>query len=468
MNPKNLIFLIIFTLPAFFAGCSDIKPERSPNIIYILADDLGYGDLGSYGQQLIKTPHLDRMAAEGMSFTQHYAGSTVCAPSRCTLMTGYHTGHATVRGNKMNVIKGADTTVAELLKNAGYATGLIGKWGLGGLGTEGAPTRQGFDFFYGFLDQIRAHNHFPEYVWRNEEKEMLGNKVVIADSSYAAGIGSAAIDRKDYVQDKFMEEALKFIEKFKDRPFYLQLSITIPHANNEHWLTGQHGMEVPDYGPYKDEAWPAPQKGTAAMITRMDRDIGGLFDAVKKLGIDENTLIIFSSDNGPHKEGLNDPGFFNSNGPFRGIKRDLYEGGIRVPMIARWPGKIAPGTVSDHLSAFWDFLPTACEVANTTTPENIDGISFLPVLTGQSGQKQHDYLYWEFYEQDGRQAIRTAAWKGVRYGLHEQANPPLQLYNLQQDPAEQSDLSGQNPEVVSELLNKMKAAHSPWPHGNFN
>jgi len=441
--------------------------QRKPNIIFILADDLGYGDLGCYGQQKIATPNLDRMAADGMRFTDHYAGSTVCAPSRCALMTGLHTGHCYVRGNReakpmgQTPIPPEIVTVAELLKEAGYVTALIGKWGLGGPGSTGVPNKQGFDYFYGYLCQRHAHNYYPEFLFRNEEMVTLkGNKV--ADPR-PDGAGRA-IEWAQYSHDLLTEEALTFIERNKDRPLFLYLAYTIPHANNE---AGQEGMEVPSLEPYADKDWPQPQKGHAAMITRMDRDIGRLFAKLKELGLDEDTLVMFSSDNGPHREGGNNPDFNDSNGPLRGIKRDLYEGGIRVPMIARWPSKIKAGSVSNHVSAFWDFLPSCCELSGVKNPEGLDGISMVPTLLGQDNkQKRHKFLYWEFHEQGKKQAVRMGQWKGVRLNIEKNPDGPIELYNLKEDIAEKHNIADQHPQIVAKIANHMKIARTPseyWP-----
>ncbi len=445
-------------LPGFACRTNRIAGGKRPNIIYIMADDLGYGDLGCYGQQRIRTPNLDRLAAEGIRLTDHYAGSTVCAPSRCWLMTGRHTGHTVVRGNREVKPMGqyplpTDTpTVSRLLQQAGYATALIGKWGLGGPGSTGIPNRQGFDYFYGYLCQRHAHNYYPEFLFENEERVPLPGNRVAEPRPDGAGF---AVERAQYSHDLLAREALAFVERNRDKPFFLYLALTIPHANNE---GGRKGMEVPSSDPYANEEWPEPQKGHAAMITRMDRDIGRLLAKIKELGLDEDTLVIFTSDNGPHREGGNDPEFNDSNGPLRGIKRDLYEGGIRVPLIARWPGRIRPGSHSDHPSAFWDFLPTACEIAGVRPPAGIDGLSYLPALLG-SRQVEHEFLYWEF---KSIQAVRLGDWKGLRFGT----KGKLELYNLRDDIGENNDIAGQHPDIVAKIETCLRKAHIDseiWP-----
>jgi len=430
------------------------QAARKPNLLVLLADDLGYGDLGCYGQKQIKTPRLDRLAAEGIRFTDAYAGSTVCAPSRCALMTGLHMGHALVRGNANVPLRPDDVTVAQALKRAGYATGAIGKWGLGEAGSTGIPTRQGFDSWFGYLNQNHAHNYYPTFLWRNEEKVALKN-VVPKEDAQGGGIAS---ERVEYSHDLFVQEALAFVEKHKDQPFFLYLALTIPHANNE---AGKEGMEVPSDEPYSDEDWPQAQRNLAAMVTRMDRDLGRLFDHLKKLGLDDDTIVFFSSDNGPHREGGNNPDFFDSNGPLRGIKRDLYEGGIRVPMIVRWPGHIQPGTVSGFPWAFWDFLPTACDIAGVEPPKGIDGLSVLPAILGKE-QKGHGYLYWEFHEGGFKQAVRMGPWKAVRLGTQR----PIELYDLATDLGEQTDVADKHPDVVATMADILKAARTDskeWP-----
>lgn len=438
-------------------GCQKKQAAKKLNIIYIMADDLGYGDLGCYGQKQIKTPNIDKMASEGLRFTDHYAGSTVCAPSRCSLMTGLHTGHTFVRGNKevkpMGQIPIPDSTmtVAEYLKEAGYYTGLIGKWGLGGPGSEGAPNRQGFDYFFGYLCQRHAHNYYPEFLFRNEDRVPLPGNKVANPRPDGAGV---AIKRTTYSHDLLAADALDFVEKHKDEPFFLYLALTLPHANNE---AKDKGMEVPDYGIYADKDWPQPEKGKAAMISRLDRDVGRLLDKLRELGIEKNTLVFFTSDNGPHKEGGVDPSFFKSSGPLRGIKRDLYEGGIRVPMIAWCPGTIKPNTTTNHISAFWDFLPTACEIAGVDVPDNTDGISYLPTLLRKPPQPEHEYLYWEYFGWGFKQAVRMGKYKAVRNGGF---SAPLELYDLETDIGETKDIAKEHPDIVARMKEIMKTART--------
>ncbi|MCD6288339.1 MAG: arylsulfatase [Candidatus Hydrogenedentes bacterium] len=458
------------------AGCAGLNRRRPvakerPNIIYILADDLGFGDLGCYGQKAIATPNIDRLAKEGIRFTQHYAGDTVCAPSRSCLMTGQHTGHTRVRGNRgINgqriPLEPDDITVAEVMKEAGYRTGLIGKWGLGEAGTTGIPTRKGFDYFFGYLNQGHAHNYYPEYLWRNEEKVYTGNVVKYYDP--AVPFGGIATKRVVYAPDLFIRETLDFVERNRDIPFFLYWACTIPHANNESMKMGrEHGMEVPDFGRYKNKNWPDAEKGYAAMITRLDRDVGSLMAKIKELGLDNKTIVMFSSDNGPHKEGGADPEFFDSNGPLRGWKRDMYEGGIRVPLIARWPGEISPGSVTGHISAFWDMMPTWAELAGVRTPRGVDGISMVPTLLGYDfRQKKHEYLYWEFHEGGGKMAVRAGIYKAVRLNADKDPNGPIELYNLREDLGEQHNIADQHPVIAKRMAHYMEIAQTPskeWP-----
>jgi len=442
---------------------------NKPNIIFILADDLGYGDLGCYGQKEIQTPTLDKMAAEGIRFTRHYSGSPVCAPSRCCLMTGLHTGNAKIRGNSPTVeLDEQDTTLATILKNAGYTTGLVGKWGLGDEGSKGRPSKKGFDYYFGYLNQVRAHNYYPDFLIRNDLRVPLDNKVVFSGNDYSKGIGSASTNKKVYAPILFTEEAIDFVSRNSKSPFFLYLAYTLPHANNEYLLVkDEHGMEIPDYGIYNSKDWTNAQKGLAAMVTHLDTDIAKLKAKLEELGIDKNTIIIFSSDNGPHSEGNNDSKFFNSSGGLRGQKRDLYEGGVRVPMIVYWPGTIQSGRESNHISAFWDVLPTFAEIAGANTPKKIDGISFLPELLGKK-QKEHDNLYWEFNEQGGKQAVVKGNWKLVKLDLFIPATTHIELYDLENDPSEQNDVSKKYPGIVAELSAILASEHNDHPNFPIN
>src|SRR5438067_388543 len=422
--------------------------DHKPNIVFVLADDLGYGDLGCYGQAKIKTPNIDRLAAGGVRFTQSYAGSTVCAPSRCALMTGFHTGHGRVRGNggggspRSNVpLRPEDVTVTEVLKRAGYATALVGKWGLGEEGSTGVPTRKGFDFFFGYLNQYHAHNYYQDFLYRNDER------VPIPQNAQNAKAENVAATPVVYSPDLMLKEAIGFVEKNKDRPFFLYFATTVPHANNEKTKFDGNGNEVPSDAPYANEPWPQPEKNKAAMITRLDADVGKLLAKLRELGLADNTLVLFSSDNGPHKEGGNDPAFFHSSGPFRGIKRDLTEGGIRVPMIA-W-GKMVgkPGTTNDHVWAFWDVPATFAEVAGAEWPAGGDGISAAAAITGRGEPKRHEFLYWEFHERGFKQAVQHGDWKAIRPG----PGKPLELYDLAKDAGEAADVAKDHPDVVAKV-----------------
>jgi arylsulfatase A-like enzyme len=451
-----LAVALAFAAGGFTSGNVLFAAERAarPNIVFILADDLGYGDLGCYGQKQIQTPHIDRLATEGMRFTQFYAGSTVCAPSRCVLMTGLHLGHCYIRGNAKLNLRPDDLTVAKVLKEAGYTTGLVGKWGLGHEGSTGVPTRQGFDEFFGYLDQHHAHNYYPSFLVRNEQRVPLQN-LVPNEGEFGQGVAAKKVE---YSHDLLAKDALAFIDRHKDDSFFLYLALTIPHANNE---AGKQGMEVPELAPYAEQEWPEPNKAHAAMITRLDRDIGRLIERLKKHGLDERTIVFFSSDNGPHAEGGNNPEFFNSNGPLRGIKRDLYEGGIRVPLVVRWPGKIKAGSESDFIGSFADILPTAAALAGASIPEGTDGLSFLPALLGKSAeQKQHDFVYWEFYERGSAQAVRMGNWKGVVKPL---GGDTVELYDLTRDIGEEHNVAAAHPDVTARILAIVKEAHSPSP-----
>lgn len=432
--------------------CGGTAAATAPNIVYILADDMGYGDLSCYGQKRFSTPNIDRLAREGIRFTQHYAGSTVCAPSRSTLMTGLHTGHTRVRANSRVPLRPEDLTVAELLKEAGYATGCVGKWGLGFNDTTGAPNKQGFDLFFGYLSQTNAHFYYPPFLWRNGEKVFYPQN----DAKKQVGV---------YSHDAIVEEGLKFIRQNSSGPFFLYMPVTIAHAE----LVAPEDSMAEFAGKFRDEAYIGTHYGSqarpltafAAMVTRLDRDVGRLLDLLVELGIDDNTIVMFSSDNGPHNEGGHDFGFFDSNGPLRGLKRDLYEGGIRVPMIARWPGKIAAGTVSDHVSAFWDFLPTCAELAGVEVGEGLDGISFVPTLLGMTDtQKEHGHLYWEFHEQGKKVAVRYGDWKGLRLNVKKNPQGPIELYNLNLDVGETRDVAGENPKVVARMNELMGSSRT--------
>jgi arylsulfatase A-like enzyme len=447
---------------------AEAQGENPPNIVLILADDLGYGDIGPYGQQQIKTPNLDRMAKEGTRFTQFYSGSAVCAPSRCALLTGLHSGHGHVRGNgggAAATFRPEDTTIGELLKGAGYRTACFGKWGMGDMGSTGVPTLKGFDEFYGFLGHGQAHNYYPTFLHRgnkpgNEHKEPLPN--VVPDEG-KAGQGVATV-RKVYAPNRITEETLAFIDRQKGSkaPFFLYYTPTLPHANNE---AKQKGMEVPDYGAYADKDWPEPQKGLAAMITRLDSYVGQVFERLKANGLDDNTLVLFTSDNGPHREGGNNPDFFRSHGDLRGIKRDLYEGGIRVPLIARWPGKIAAGATSTTIGYFPDFVPTLTEIARTKPAKPGDGVSFAPVLRGASAASSETRsLYWEFYERGGARAVRQGNWKAVQKPWPGGAKADnLELYDLTADLGETKNIAESHPDIVARLRAVLEKEHTPDP-----
>ena len=456
------IFIIIATIILISANSTKAGKEasRKPNLIFILADDLGYGDLGCFGQKKIKTPNLDGMAKKGMKLTQFYAGSTVCAPSRCVLMTGLHTGHAYIRGNGRHNLRPSDFTVAELFKKEGYKTGCFGKWGLGNEGTDGIPTKQGFDSFYGYLHQGHAHNYYPTFLIKNESRIKLRN---IPEQESKTGAGWASV-RRDYSHDLITENALHWIDMNHNEQFFLYLPFTIPHANNEGKRGTKDGQEVPDYGIYRDKNWTNQNKGQAAMITRMDSDIGRILSKLNKYKISNNTLIIFTSDNGHHREGGNDPEFFNANGPLRGMKRDLYEGGIRVPTIAYWPNRIKAGSTSDQPFYFGDLMATAAELAGTSSPSALDSISFLPTLINNSKQqKKREFIYWEFLEKKGAQALvlgESGRWKALRKNS---AIAPIEIYDLKNDIGEINNIANIHPEIVSKAEELFKTEHVSNP-----
>jgi arylsulfatase A-like enzyme len=414
-----------------------------PNILLIVADDLGYGDLGCYGQTKIQTPNIDRMAAEGTRFTQAYAGSTVCAPSRCSLFTGKHTGHAQMRGNTQDWVRKSDVMISDLLKQAGYTNALIGKWSLGTLGTEANPPDRGFDEWYGYLSQMHAHTYYPQNLLHNRGFVDLPKNWSGKPSSYAP--------------DLFTERAVQWMEKVNG-PFFMHLAYTIPHANNELGNATGNGMEVPEDAPYGGRDWPQVEKNFAAMVSRLDRDVGRVLETLKRRGLDRDTLVLFTSDNGPHKEGGHNAEFFQSSGPLRGTKRAMYDGGIRVPAIARWPGVVPDGRTSDFVWAFWDVLPTCCELAGVSAPTGIDGQSIVPALQGKT-QAEHEFLYWEFHEGGFAQGVRHKNWKAARYGL----KGPLELYDVGKDLGERDNVAARHPEVVKRIEAYLATARTEHP-----
>jgi arylsulfatase A-like enzyme len=462
----HLIVAIAVTSGHVAVSSSKAFSAEPINIILINADDLGFGDLGCYGQKVIPTPSLDRMAREGMRFTQFYAGSTVCAPSRSVLMTGLHTGHTPVRGNggkEQQTLPASSVTIAEVCKKHGYRTGLIGKWGLGEEETEGHPLNQGFDFFYGYLNQVHAHNHYPEFLWRNLQREPLPN-VVQKPPQQPNSLGGMAKVKKVFANDRFIVETEAFLDENKSQPFFLYLALVLPHANNEARGMSGNGSESPNIGKFSDKPWDEPSRGFAAMVSDVDLAVGKVLAKLEQLGIDERTLVLFTSDNGPHQEAGHDLRLFNSSGGLRGTKRALYEGGIRVPLIARLPNKIAPNSISNHISYQADLLATISNVLGDTTQVETDGISFFPTLLGnREEQKEHAYLYWEFYEQGSRQAVRFGHWKAIREPM---LTGDIQLFDLATDEKEQTDLAANQAELVKKAAEMMDQAHRSdprWP-----
>jgi arylsulfatase A-like enzyme len=453
------------------APAAERAGQPPPNIIFIMADDLGYGHLGCYGQTKIRTPNIDRLAAEGMRFTQVYAGCNVCAPCRSVLMTGLHMGHTPVRANSGGVpIRDTDVTVAEVLKRAGYATGGFGKWGLGDAGSPGVAHRQGFDEFFGYYDQVHAHSYYPPYLWQNDRKYLLpGNSGRDSD-------GLTGDRRGRYSHDEIIRQALDFIRRHKDRPFFCYIPSTIPHTEllvPEDSLK-QYAGKWPEPNPYVTEGkhysdQPRPRAAFAAMLSRLDREVGRILDLLKELGLEEKTVVFFTSDNGGQGSGGPDPEFFQANGPLRGHKGSMYEGGLRVPMIARWPGRIQAGSVNHHAWYFADVLPTLAELAGAEPPPKIDGISVVPTLLGKPWQKRQEFLYWESSGFDGKtglmrpnslvQAVRMGDWKGIR----SRPQAPLELYNLAEDVGETNDVSAAHPEIVAKIAALMTAAHVDPP-----
>lgn len=477
---KRFLIIFILFLP-FLSRTQTVK--KQPNIVYIYADDLGYGELGCYGQQKIKTPNLDKMAKEGIRFTQHYASAPVCAPSRCMLMTGKHSGHSYIRGNyelggfEDNTERGQmplpnDTyTLPKMLKKAGYTTALCGKWGMGMNGTTGSPLNQGFDYYYGYLDQKQAHNSYPTHLWENDKWDTLRNSYIYVhrpiDSLKATDADFNAFKGKDYAPAKMTERALGFIEKNKKKPFFLYLPYTIPHVSlqaPDEWVQQYIGQfdEKPYYGQKGYASTKYPLSTYAAMITFLDAQVGIVMDKIKALGLDENTIFMFSSDNGATFDvgGVN-AAFFNSTDGLRGRKQDVYEGGIRVPFIARWKGKIRATSVSDHVSAQYDLMATLAELTGQKAG-NSDGISFLQTLLGnKTKQKKHDFLFFEFPEKGGQVAIRMGDWKGVRVDVRKNPQAVWQLFNLKTDRNETTDVAAQNPEIIKQMEVIQKREHQP-------
>ncbi len=428
-----------------------------------MADDLGFGDLGCYGQKVISTPNLDRMANEGMRFTHFYSGATVCAPSRSVLMTGMHHGHTRVRGNAgqknpaAQSLRSDDVTVAKLLQQNGYRTALVGKWGLGDIGPAeaGLPRKQGFDSFYGYLNQSHAHNHFPDFLWRNETKIAIPNVITPVGDS---GAGYAT-EAKVFADDLFAKEAIEFVKENRAKPFFLYWSMVIPHANNERTKALKNGAQVPDFGPYADKDWPEPDKGQAAMISRLDGYVGEMLATLKEIGIADNTLVLFTSDNGPHNESNHNLKRFNPSGPYTGIKRSLTDGGIRVPLIAWWPTKVKPNTQSAHPAYFGDWMATAAELIGAETPPNADSLSLVPTLIGNADkQPQHVFLYWEFHEGGFKQAaLFKGRWKGIRKGS---PDAPVLVYDQSNDIAETHDVAALHPDIASAISEYLKTART--------
>ncbi len=472
MRASFILLIISFVI----TSCSK-SVDQKPNIIYILADDLGYGDLSVYGQDMFSTPNIDKLAKKGMMFTQHYSGSTVCAPSRSSLMSGLHTGHTPIRGNREVYPEGQEPfpdsipVLPEMMKNAGYVTGAFGKWGLGFPTSEGDPIAFGFDRFYGYNCQRLAHIYHPEHLWSNQDKVILE--------------GNLEGKKNQYAPELIHQQALSFIRSNHDNPFFLYLPTPIPHAElvapdsvmnqyvgdfePEKEYTGKnYGESGYDFnrGPYGSQ--PNAHAAFVAMISILDRQVGEMVSLLDSLGLSENTIIMFTSDNGPHMEGGADPDYFDSNGPLQGYKRDLYEGGIRVPFIVKWPGVVKEGSTTDHISAFWDILPTLKDLTGAHFDAKSDGVSFLPTLKGETeAQKEHSYLYWEFHERGGRQAVRMGKWKAVKYDVFKDTTDNIQLYDLSVDTEEANDLSVDYPEITAQMKTIIDTARVSNPIFQF-
>lgn len=476
MNRTIRLLALGLSLACGLSAAAQKAAKRTrPNIIFILADDLGYGDLSCYGQKKFQTPNIDRLAAQGVRFTQAYAGTAVCAPSRSSLFTGLTTGHTPIRGNKsvgpegQYPIPDSVRLMSEILHDAGYATGCFGKWGLGYPGSEGDPANRGFDEFFGYNCQALAHNYYPYHLWRNKEKVELPE--------------NSGNHQGTYAPELIQQETLRFIEKNKSRPFAVFVTTVIPHAEVAapaaymQQTAGKYEPEKPfngadpaspEYvknGKYTSQA--QPHAGYVAMIRLLDDQVGQIVRKLKELKLDGNTLIVFTSDNGPSIEGGEDPQYFQSAGPFRGHKRDLYEGGIREPFIVSWPGVVKPGTQSPQWVTFWDVLPTFAEITGAKLPGPVDGYSLVPTLTGKGKQQQHPYLYWEFHEQGGKMAVRMGNWKAIRLNVGKNPDGPIELYDLDTDPAEAHNVAEQHPDVVKKAEELFRSARVPSPIFNF-
>lgn len=455
MNKVNLFVgtaLVLINTGAY------AQKKSTPNIVFVLADDMGIGDLGCYGQQKIKTPNIDQLAEQSLLFTNHYSGSTVSAPSRCSLLTGKHTGHSFIRGNKgMQTEEGQfdlclpaeEYTVSELLKQKGYATMCVGKWGLGGPHTSGNPLNKGFDYFFGYLSQGAAHRYYPEYLYENEEKVMLNKKV--------------------YSHTLIMEKGLDFIRSHATKPFFAYFAITPPHADLDYPDLSQYENSFPETpfinnkpNGYKTQM--KPKAAYASMVSEIDKNVGQIIKVLKEQGVWDNTILIFSSDNGVHCVGGHDPDFFNSNGPFRGYKRDLYEGGVRTPFIISWPNVIKEKQTTDAVTTFWDFLPTIADLTKVTLTKPVDGFSYLPLIKGEKMSRHHDYIYYEFYEQGGKQSILKDGWKLIRLNLSKPEKLKEELYYLPDDIGETKDLIKSNSPKANELRTLMKSARTESVH----
>lgn len=499
-------YILILTVLATVLGSCKKQPEAPsrPNIIYILADDLGYAELGCYGQEKIETPNIDALATGGMKFTQHYCGAPVCAPSRCVLLTGKHMGHAQIRGNDewaergevwnfeamaadpnlegQRPMKPGTQTIGTLLQQNGYKTGIVGKWGLGAPLTESTPNKQGFDFFFGYNCQRQAHTYFPVHLWKNGEKVLINNKMVIPNMKLTEGADPQNEDSyadfwlTDYAPERMQNEVIRFINENKDQPFFMYYANPIPHVPLQapkcwvDYYVEKFGDEEPYLGERSYFPHRYPHACYAAMVSYFDEQVGEIVATLKELGIYENTLIIFSSDNGPTHNGGTDSPWFDSARPFKSEagwgKGNVTEGGIQVPMIAHWPGIINPGTETDHISAFYDVLPTLCEIAGTEPPEPVDGISFLPTLLAKGHQKEHEFLYWEFPASGGQQAVRMGSWKGIRKNIFKDSLR-VQLYNLKEDIQEVNDVSALHPEIVRKIEAVFEQEHVPAENERF-